>query len=489
MIRYRPERADEVIGLDDAAGASSARCSSGSASSAQRRRRRRADLARARRDARDRRGRGGRALPARRRAVHAAAAPRDVRRADAASSGCGAASRTCSSGSGCSEAYTPSLRPDDPTRARSRLPEPISAELAVLRTTPAAEPRRGGAPQRRRSAPTTIALFEIARVYLPADEPARRARRTSPAIVDGGCRRGEGDRRARSTPRSRSSRRFERASDAAAPSRQGGATAAGRRRRAAPGACSTALGRVRARPRRSCSQAARERGALRGRRSRFPPVQPGSRLRRRRGGAAPASSSPPRARRPGAELREMRPFDVYRGEQVGEGRKSIAFAVTLPVARADAHRRGRGGAARADRRGAARALRRRAPSLERCGASRSASATSTLRWISGCSSSSRRNDAVGDHERAHRRGRGHRGGPRRVLDERDLAEEVAGTELVDRSARPWSRRPRPRAARRTRGRARPAASAPCPRRGRSRRRAARSARARRASSRRTAAPA
>jgi phenylalanyl-tRNA synthetase beta chain len=31
----------------------------------------------------------------------------------------------------------------------------------------------------------------------------------------------------------------------------------------------------------------------------------------------------------GPELREIRPFDVYRGEQAGEGRKSIAFAVTF----------------------------------------------------------------------------------------------------------------------------------------------------------------
>jgi phenylalanyl-tRNA synthetase beta chain len=31
----------------------------------------------------------------------------------------------------------------------------------------------------------------------------------------------------------------------------------------------------------------------------------------------------------GPELREMRAFDVYRGEQVGQGRKSIAFAVTF----------------------------------------------------------------------------------------------------------------------------------------------------------------
>ena len=31
----------------------------------------------------------------------------------------------------------------------------------------------------------------------------------------------------------------------------------------------------------------------------------------------------------GEELREMRVFDVYRGEQVGEGRKSVAFAVAF----------------------------------------------------------------------------------------------------------------------------------------------------------------
>ncbi len=31
----------------------------------------------------------------------------------------------------------------------------------------------------------------------------------------------------------------------------------------------------------------------------------------------------------GPELREMRPFDVYRGEQAGPGKKSVAFAVTF----------------------------------------------------------------------------------------------------------------------------------------------------------------
>ena len=31
----------------------------------------------------------------------------------------------------------------------------------------------------------------------------------------------------------------------------------------------------------------------------------------------------------GPELREMRVFDVYRGDQVGEGRKSVAFSVSF----------------------------------------------------------------------------------------------------------------------------------------------------------------
>ena len=34
----------------------------------------------------------------------------------------------------------------------------------------------------------------------------------------------------------------------------------------------------------------------------------------------------------GIELREMRPFDVFRGEQVGPGRKSIAFNIVFQSA-------------------------------------------------------------------------------------------------------------------------------------------------------------
>ena len=155
---------------------------------------------------------------------------------------------------------------------------------------------------------------------------------------------------------------FERAEHELLHPGKSAATRGRRRRRAAPGRARGRLGRVRARP----GEAAR--GGARGGASTR--TSSGS----RRCSRISRSSSPrtcaagelvAAAREAaGAELREMRPFDVYRGEQVGAGRKSIAFAVDLPVGRADADRRGRGQAAPADRRGAARALRRRATSLE-----------------------------------------------------------------------------------------------------------------------------
>ena len=46
----------------------------------------------------------------------------------------------------------------------------------------------------------------------------------------------------------------------------------------------------------------------------------------------------------GPELHDLRVFDVYRGEQVGEGKKSVALAASVSVAGAHALRRGRGDA-------------------------------------------------------------------------------------------------------------------------------------------------
>ncbi len=79
-------------------------------------------------------------------------------------------------GLGFAETYTPSLRPDDPDPNALRLPEPISAEFSTLRTT--LVPSLVDAVRRNVDAGAeAIALFEIAHVYLPSaglpDEPDR----------------------------------------------------------------------------------------------------------------------------------------------------------------------------------------------------------------------------------------------------------------------------------------------------------------------------
>ena len=70
-------------------------------------------------------------------------------------------------GLGFNETYTPSLRAEDVDGAL-RLPEPISAELAVLRTR--LLPSLVDAARKNREVGVErIALFEIARIYLPDD--------------------------------------------------------------------------------------------------------------------------------------------------------------------------------------------------------------------------------------------------------------------------------------------------------------------------------
>ena len=77
-------------------------------------------------------------------------------------------------GLGFAETYTPSLVPDDDTNWK--LPEPISVELTALRTT--LLPSLVEAARRNVDAGAgAIALFEIARVYLPnGDLPNERIR-------------------------------------------------------------------------------------------------------------------------------------------------------------------------------------------------------------------------------------------------------------------------------------------------------------------------
>ena len=72
-------------------------------------------------------------------------------------------------GCGLSEAYTPSLVADDPDAAAIRLENPLSSDQAVLRTT--LLPSLLAAAERNREVGNDgVALFEIARVYAPSGE-------------------------------------------------------------------------------------------------------------------------------------------------------------------------------------------------------------------------------------------------------------------------------------------------------------------------------
>jgi phenylalanyl-tRNA synthetase beta chain len=94
-------------------------------------------------------------------------------------------------GSGCSEAYTSSLVPDDPDSNALRLPMPLSAEQAVLRTTLL----HGLVESARRNVDAgndDIALFELARVYLPPADPRPDEHWRVGGIVEGGFSRAKG---------------------------------------------------------------------------------------------------------------------------------------------------------------------------------------------------------------------------------------------------------------------------------------------------------
>jgi phenylalanyl-tRNA synthetase beta chain len=88
-------------------------------------------------------------------------------------------------GAGVSEAYTPSLVDDDPDGGALRLPLPLSAEQSVLRTT--LLPSLLAAAERNRDVGNAgIALFEIARVYLPSGEQLPNERWRVAGVVEGG---------------------------------------------------------------------------------------------------------------------------------------------------------------------------------------------------------------------------------------------------------------------------------------------------------------
>jgi phenylalanyl-tRNA synthetase beta chain len=94
-------------------------------------------------------------------------------------------------GCGLSEAYTPSLVAEDPDPDALRIPVPLSAEYAVLRTT--LLPSLVESAVRNVAAGNDgIALFEIARVYLPGGEPLPDERWRVGGVLEGGFFRAKG---------------------------------------------------------------------------------------------------------------------------------------------------------------------------------------------------------------------------------------------------------------------------------------------------------
>jgi phenylalanyl-tRNA synthetase beta chain len=226
-------------------------------------------------------------------------------------------------GLGLVETYTPSLRETDPDPAAWRLPEPISVELAALRTRllpSLLEAARRNAELGARG----VALFEIARVYLPA-EPLPDERRRVAGIVEGGWDRAKGVVETLYAAL-KAEPSFERATDELLHPGKAATVGAGVVGEVHPalmegawGAFELDLGTLMAEAR----DDVKYEDVVS-----YPPVRedlaftvPEELSAGELAGVAQEAAGP--------ELREMRPFDVYRGAQVGQGRKSIAFSVTF----------------------------------------------------------------------------------------------------------------------------------------------------------------
>jgi phenylalanyl-tRNA synthetase beta chain len=226
-------------------------------------------------------------------------------------------------GLGLLETYTPSLREADAEPGAWRLPEPISLELAVLRTRvlpSLVDAVRANTELGARG----IRLFEIARVYLPAGELPNERKHVA-AIVEGGWSRAKGLVEALYAAL-KVEPRFERSADDLFHPRKTATVQAGTVGELHPqvlegvwGAFELDLEELLA----VVPQEIKYQDVVS-----YPPVRidlaftvpedvaAGDLIEAAREAAGP-------------ELREMRPFDVYRGEQVGDGRKSIAFAVSF----------------------------------------------------------------------------------------------------------------------------------------------------------------
>jgi phenylalanyl-tRNA synthetase beta chain len=226
-------------------------------------------------------------------------------------------------GLGLTETYTPSLRHGDADPRAWRLPEPISAEFAVLRTRLLPSLVEAAARNVELGA-ERVALFEVARVFLPDGELPDEQTHVA-AIVGGGWSRAKGivDTLYAALKAEPS---FERAEDDLLHPGKAARTAAGVVGELHPGVLAGVWG-VFELDLAKLLEVQREEVRYEDVVS-FPAVRQD--LAFTVAEDVPAADLVAAAREAaGEELREMRPFDVYRGEQVGEGRKSVAFAVSF----------------------------------------------------------------------------------------------------------------------------------------------------------------
>ncbi|HEV2712536.1 MAG TPA: phenylalanine--tRNA ligase subunit beta [Gaiellaceae bacterium] len=223
-------------------------------------------------------------------------------------------------GAGFSEAYTPTLVPAGSDPEATALPEPMTEEQGLLRR--ALLPSLLEAAQRNVDAGNDgVALFELARVFLPAGKlPAEREHLGG--VVEGGFARAKGAvetvyEAIRRDPS------FERASESFLHPGKAARTAEGWVGELHPGLLQGVWGAFEL-----------DFGALAAAAAAppqyedvitFPPVKQDLAFAVEEGVAA--GDLVDAACEVVPELSAMTPFDVYRGEQVGPGRKSIAFRV------------------------------------------------------------------------------------------------------------------------------------------------------------------
>jgi phenylalanyl-tRNA synthetase beta chain len=229
-------------------------------------------------------------------------------------------------GFGFAEAYTWSLLPDDPVPGAIRLPEPLSSEQAVLRTA-LADGLIVAAARNVDAGNEDVALFELAHVYLPSGDELPDERWHVAGIVEGGFSRAKGMVEGLYAAL-RLGASFERATYLRFPG-HGARTDEGWVLQLAddrlPGAWGLFELDVEALVARVPELVVYEDVIT------YPALKQDLAFAVAESVTAAELVAAARAAA-GPELREMKAFDVYRGEQAGEGRKSIAFRVSFQSA-------------------------------------------------------------------------------------------------------------------------------------------------------------